>query len=115
MLSKGLSRVFSRPQFESIDSSVLSFLYGPVLTLYMTTRKTMALNLQTFVGEVMSLLFNMLSTFVIAFLPKSKHLFISWLQSPSTVILEPKKIKSVTVSPSICDEAMGLDVMIFVF
>ena len=77
LLSKGLSRVFSRPQFESIDSSVLSFLYGPVLTLYMTTRKTMALNLQTFVGEVMSLLFNMLSRCVVAFLPRSKHLLIS--------------------------------------
>ena len=66
----------------------------------------------------MSLLFNMLSTFVIAFLPKSKHLFISWLQLPSAVILEPKKIKSVTVSivsPSICREVMGPDAMIFVF
>ena len=65
----------------------------------------------------MSLLFNMLSRFVIAFLPRSKHLLISWLQSPSTVILEPKKIKSVTVSivsPSICYEVMGLDAMIFV-
>ena len=66
----------------------------------------------------MSLLFTMLSRFVIAFLPRSKHLLISWLQSPSAVILEPKKIKSVTVSivsPSICYEVMGLDCMIFVF
>ena len=65
----------------------------------MTTGKTIALTRQTFVGKVMSLLFNMLSRFFIAFLPKSKHLLISWLQSPSAVILEPKEIKSVTVSP----------------
>ena len=80
--------------------------------LYMTTGKTIALTICTFVCEVMSLLFNMLSTFVIAFLPKSKHLFISWLQLPSAVILEPKKIKSVTVSivsPTICHEVMGPD------
>ena len=118
LLSKGLSRVFSRPQFESIDSSVLSLLYGPALTLYTTTRKTMALNLQTFVGEVMSLLFNTLSRFVIAFLPRSKHLLISWLQSPSAVILEYRKIKSVTASifsPSICHEVMGRDAMILDF
>ena len=77
---------------------------------YMTTGKTIALPRQTFVGKVMSLLFNMLSRLVIAFLPRSKHLLISWLQSPSAVILEPKKIKSVTVSivsPSICLEVMG--------
>ena len=66
--------------------------------LYMTTEKAIALTRRTFVSKVMSLLFNMLSRFVIAFLPRSKHLLISWLQSPSTVILEPKKIKSVTVS-----------------
>ena len=74
--------------------------------------------MQTFVGKVMSLLFNTLSRFVIAFLSRSKHLLISWQQSLSTVILEPKKIKSVTVfivSPSICHEVMGLDVTIFVF
>ena len=65
---------------------------------YMTTGKTIALTRQTFVGKVMSLLFNMLSRLVIAFLPRSKHLLISWLQSPSAVILEPKKIKPVTVS-----------------
>ena len=69
-------------------------------------------------GKVMSLLFNMLSRLVIAFLPESKHLLISWLQSPSAVTLEAKKIKSVTVSivsPSISHEVMGLDAMIFVF
>ena len=81
----------------------------------MTTGKTIALATQSFVGKVMSLLFNMLSRLVIAFLPGNKHLLISWLQSPSAMILEPKKIKSVTASPSICHEMMGLDAMIFVF
>ena len=66
--------------------------------LSMTTRKTIALTLQTFVGKMMSLLFNMLSRFIIALLPRSKHLLISWLQSPYAVILEPRKIKSVTAS-----------------
>ena len=72
----------------------------------------------TFVGKVMSLLFNILPRLVIAFLPRSKHLLISWLQSPSAVTLEPKKIKSVTVSivsPSICHEVMELDAVILVF
>ena len=85
---------------------------------YMTTGKIRALTRWTFVGEVMSLLFNTLSRFVIAFLPKGNCLLISWLQSPSAVILEPKKIKSVTisiVSLSIFHEVMGLDAMIFVF
>ena len=85
---------------------------------YMTTGKTIALSRQTFVDKVMSLLFNMLSRMVIAFLPRSKSLLISWLQSLSAVILEPKKIKSVTVSivsPSICYEVMGPDAMILVF
>ena len=85
---------------------------------YMTTGKTIALTRQTFVGKVMSLLFNILSSLVITFLPRSKCLLISWLQSPSAVILEPKKIKSVTVStfsPSICYEVMGLDTLILVF
>ena len=68
-----------------------------------------------FCHQIMSLLFNMLSRLVVAFLPRSKHLLISWLQSPSAVILEPQKIKSVTVSPSICHEVMGPDAMIFVF
>ena len=78
----------------------------------------MTLTIQTFVSKVMSLLFNMLSRLVIAFLPSSKHLLISWLQSPSAVILEPKKIKSPPVSivsPSICHEVMGPDAMILVF
>ena len=78
----------------------------------MTTGKTIALTRQTFVGKVMSLLFNMLSRLVIAFLPRSQCLLISWVQSPSTVILVFKKIKSITVcivSPSICHEVMGLE------
>ena len=93
---------------------------------YMTTGETIALTIRTFVGKVMSLLFNMLSRFVIAFLPKNKYLLILWLQSPSAVILEPKKIKSATVSilhlplpirprPIFCYEAVGSDAMIFVF
>ena len=84
----------------------------------MTTGKTIALTRRTFVGKVMSLLFNMLSRLVIAFLPRSKRLLISWLQSPSAVILEPRKIKSVivsTISPSIYHEVKGPDAMIFVF
>ena len=82
---------------------------------YMTAGKTIALTRQTFVDKVMSLLFNMLSRLVITFLPRSKHLLISWLQSPSAVILEPQKIKSATVSPSICYEVMGPGAMILVF
>ena len=85
---------------------------------YMTAGKTIALTRRAFVGKVMSLLFSMLSRFVIGFLPRSKHLLISRLQSPSAVILEPKKIKSVTVSIvslSICHEVMGPDAVIFVF
>ena len=81
---------------------------------YMTTEKTIALTRRTFVGKVMCLLFNMLSRLAIAFLARSKRLLISWMQSPSAVILEPKKIKSVTVStvfPSICHEVMGLDAL----
>ena len=85
---------------------------------YMTTGKTIALTKWTFVGKVISLLFNVLSRLVITFLPRSKCLLISWLQSPSAVILEPPKIKSDTVStvyPSICHEVMGPDAMILVF
>ena len=85
---------------------------------YLTTEKHIVLTIQTFVGEIMSLLFNMLSRFVIAFLPRSKGLLISQLQSPSAEILEPKKIKRLTipfVSPSICHEVMGPDALIFVF
>ena len=84
----------------------------------MTTGKTIALARQAFVGKIMSLLSHMLSRLVIAFLPRSKRLLISWLQSPSVVILEPKKRKSVTVSivsPSIYHEVMGPDAMILVF
>ena len=83
----------------------------------MTTGKNIALTVWTFVSKVMSLLFNMLSRLVVAFLPRNKRLLILWLQSPSTVILEPKKIKSVTVSAFssyICHEVMGPEVMIFV-
>ena len=85
---------------------------------YMTSGKTIALTRWTFVGKVMSLLFNMLSRLVIAFLPRSKSLLISWLQSPSTVFLKTKKLKSVTVyivSPSMYHEVMGPDAIIFVF
>ena len=84
----------------------------------MTTGKTIALTRWTFVGKVMSLLFNTLSGFVIVFRPRSKHLLISWLQPLSAVILEPPKMKSVTVStvsPSICHEVMGPDAMVLVF
>ena len=84
----------------------------------MITGKTIALTRWTFVGKVMSLLFNMLPRLVIAFLPRSKHLLISWLRSPSAVIVEPKKIKFVIVSivsPSICHEVMRQDAMILIF
>ena len=109
--SKGLSRVFSnttiqKHQFFSTQPSVQ--LSHP----YMSTGKTIALTRQNFVGKVMSLLFNMRFSLVIAFLPRNKGLLISWLQSPSALILEPKKIKSATVStvsPSICHELMGPD------
>ena len=101
------------PQFKCINSSALSFLYSPTLTsIHDYWKKTVALTRQTFVDKVMSQLFNMLSRLVITFLPRSKHLLISWLQSPSAVILEPPKIKSATVStvsPSICHEVMGPD------
>ena len=82
---------------------------------YMTNGKTIALTRQTIVGKVMSLFLNMLSRLVITFFLRSKHLLISWLQSPFAVILEPPKIKSATVSPSICHEVMGSDVIILVF
>ena len=84
----------------------------------MTTGKTIVLTIWTFIGKVMSLLFNMLSMFVLAFIPRSKHLLISWLQSPSAMLLEPKKIKPATVStfsPSICLEVMGPDALILLF
>ena len=84
----------------------------------MIAGKTIALTMWTFVGKVMSLLFNMLTRLVLTFLPRSKRLLLSWLQSPSAVILEPPKIKSLTVytvAPSICHEVMGPDAMILVF
>ena len=105
------------PQFKSINSSMLSLLYSPTLTSIHDSGKTIAWTRQTFVGQVVSLLFNMLSRLVITFLPRSKCLLISWLPSPSAVIWEPPKIKSdtvSTVSPSISHEVMGLDAMILV-
>ena len=108
-------------QHHSSKASVLwhsAFLILQLSHPYMTTGKTIAVTRWTFVGKVLSLLFNMLSRFVIAFIPRSKCLSISWLQSPSAVILEPKKIKSAivfTVSPSIYHEMMGLDAKILVF
>ena len=116
---KCLSRVFSnttvqKHQFFSAQPTLWSNSHIHTRLL----EKTIALTRRTFVSKVTSLLFNMLSRFVTAFLPRSKCLLISWLQSPSAVILEPKKIKSVTVttfSPSICYEVMGLDTLILVF
>ena len=99
-------------QHHSSKASILqcsAFFIVQLLHPYMTTGKTIALTRQTFADKVMSLLFNMLSRLVITFLPRSKCLLISWLQSPSSVILEPQKIKSATVSPSICHEVMGPD------
>ena len=97
---------------------MLSFLYSLTLTSIPNYWKTTALTRQSFVGKVISLLFNMLSTLVITFLPRSKRLLSSWLQSPFAVILEHPKIKSVTVStvsPSICHEVMGPEAMILLF
>ena len=105
-------------QHHSSKASVLrcsAFFMVQLSNPHMTTGKTIVLTRQTFVGKVISLLFNMLSRLVIAFLPRIKLLLISQLQAPSSMILEPKKIKSVTVSivsPSICHELMGLDAMI---
>jgi len=99
-------------QHHSSEASILwcsAFFIVQLSHPYMTTGKTIALTRWIFVSKVMSLLFHMLSRLVITFLPRSKRLLISWLQSPSAVILEPKKIKSVTVSPSICHGMMGLD------
>ena len=108
-------------QHHSSKTSILqcsAFFTVQISHPYMTTGKTIALTRQTFVGKVISLLLNMLSKLMITFLPRSKHLLISWLQSPSAVILEPPKIESATVStvsPSISHEVMGPDAMIFVF
>ena len=93
----------------------LAFFIVQISHPYMTTGKTIALTRQIFVDKVMSQLFNMLSRLVITFLPRSKRLLISGLQSPSAVILEPPKIKTATVSPSSCHEVMGPDAMILVF
>ena len=105
-------------QYHSSKASILQHSAFFILHLshpYMTTGNTIDLMRQTFVGKVMSLLFNMLSRLVITFLPRSKRLLISWLQSPSAVILEPPKIKSDTVSLSISHEVMGPDAMVLVF
>ena len=108
-------------QHHSLKISVLqhsAFFMVQLSHLYMTTRKTIALTIWTFVSRVMLLLFNTLPRLIIAFLPRSNHLLISWLLSPSTVILEPKKRKSVTTSTfplSICHAVMGPDAMILVF
>ena len=108
-------------QHDSSKASILqcsAFFIVQLSHPHMTTGKTIALTRQIFVGKVISLLFNMLSSLVVAFLPSSKHLLISWLQSPSAVTLEPQKLKSMTVyivSPSICHEVMGPDAMILVF
>ena len=119
LLSKGFSRVFSsttlwRHQF----FGVLAFFTAQLSQPYVTTEKTIVLTIWTFAGRVMSLLFNILSWFVIPLLPRNSRLLISWLQSRSAVILEPKRRKSViisTLSPSICHAVMGPDAMILVF
>ena len=108
-------------QHHNLKASVLqcsAFFTVQLSHPYITTGKTTALTIWTLVSKMMSLLFNMLSRFVIVFLPRKKHLLISWVQSPSARILQPKKIKSVTVSivsPSICHGVMGLDAMIIDF
>ena len=116
--SRGRSRVFSSTVWK-LQLSGISLLYGPSAHIHTHDFwKTTALTRRTFVGKVMSLLFNTLFRFVIAFLPRSKCLLISWCQSPSAVIMESKKIKSIVVpivSPCICHEVAGLDAMIFVF
>ena len=112
--------MFSNTTVQGSKASILwrsTFFMVQISCPYITTGKTIALTRQNFAGKVMSLLFNMLSSLVIAFLPRSKHL-ISWLQQSSAVILEPKKIKSVTVafvSPYICREVMGPDSIILIF
>ena len=108
-------------QYHSSKASIVrgsAFFIVQLSRPYIITGKTIALTRRTFVGKVMSLLFNTLSRLVIVFLSRSKRLLLSWLQSPSAVILEPRKIKSLTVSivsPSVCHEVMGLDAVILVF
>ena len=107
-----------KSQFKSINSLAVSLPYGPTLTNIHDCGETIALTIWTFVCKMVSLVFNTLSRFITAFLPRSKGLLISWLQSPFAVILEPKKIKSVTASsfpPSVYHEVMGPDAMILVF
>ena len=104
-------------QYNSSKASILlhsAFFIVQFSHPYMTTGKTIALTRWTFVGKVIPLLFNMLSRLIITFLPRSKHLLISWLQSPSAVILELKKTESATISPSICHEVVEPDAMILV-
>ena len=116
--SKGHSRVFSNTTVQKCQFFGAQISSQSNSHPYMIIGKTIGLTRWAFVGKAMCLLLNMLSRLVITFLPRSKHLLISWLQSPSVVILEPKKIKSATVStvsPSICHEVMGLDIMILVF
>ena len=119
LAEQGILESYLSPQFKSINLSALSFLMVQLSHPHMTTGKTIALTRQTFIGKVMSLLFNMLSRLIIIFLPRNKHLLISWLQSPSAVILQlPTQKKSVTVStasPSIYYEVMGPDAIILVF
>ena len=109
-----LQEPFPTPQFKSINSSMLSFPFSPTLTSIYDHWKNHSLDWMDRCWQ-RSLLFNMLSWLLITFLPSSRCLLISWLQSPSAVILEPQKIKSATVSPSICHEVKGLDAMILVF
>ena len=114
--SKGILK--SLLQHHSSKASILRrsvFFIVQLSNPYMTTGKNITLTRRMFVGKVISLLFNMLSRLVITFLPRSKRLLNSWLQSPSAVILEPQKIKSDTVSPSISYEVKGPDAMVFIF
>ena len=116
--AKGFSRVFSNTTVQKHQFLRSAFFIVRLSHPYMTSGKTIALTRWNFVSKVMSLLFNMLSRLLIAFLPRTKHLLISWLQSPSAMILEIKKIKSVTVcliSPSLCHGVMGADTMILLF
>ena len=118
MQSKGLSSLLQQLSSNASILQCSAFVMIQLSHPHMTTGKTIALTRRTFVGKVMSLLFNMLSRLVMAFLPRSNCLLTSWPQSPSEVILETKKIKPVTisiVSPSICHEVMGPDAMILIF
>ena len=113
--SKGLKSLFQHHSSKASIHQHSAFFRVQLSYPYMTTGKTIALTRWTFVGQVMSLLLNMLSRLVITLLPRSRCLLISWLQSPSAVILEPPKIKSDTVSTFICHEVMRPDAMIFIF